>query len=287
MKTRKITLGIALVAIAGSILFGSCRKKEKVEEKDTDTASASDQSLASSISNDMVNISDEASSTTTSTLSSYKVADAEGLLSNSCATVSSVVSGSTKTVTVDFGTSNCLCKDNRYRRGVLTITFTGNYLDSNTVVTVTPQNYFVNDNQVNGSKTITNKGHNSANHLVYEINANIQVTKANGGGNVSWQSIRQREWTAGESTPLNWSDDMYSITGNAYGTTSNGNTFYSIITVPLVRNMSLGCRRHFVSGLIEHTPGGKPTRYLDYGNGACDDQATVTINGVTYNITLP
>jgi hypothetical protein len=51
--------------------------------------------------------------------------------------------------------------------------------------------------------------------------------------------------------------------------------------------MSIGCRRHFTQGLLQHTPGGKATRYIDFGNGACDSDATVTINGTNYNITLP
>ena len=84
-----------------------------------------------------------------------------------------------------------------------------------------------------------------------------------------------------------WSDDVYSITGSASGTTSNGNTFSSVITSPVIRKMLIGCRRHFVQGKLEHTPGGKATRYIDFGNGACDDQATVIINGNTYTINLP
>jgi hypothetical protein len=80
---------------------------------------------------------------------------------------------------------------------------------------------------------------------------------------------------------------MYSITGSAFGTTAGGTSFTSTITSPLIRNMAIGCRRHFTQGTIEHTPSGKATRYIDYGTGACDDQATVTINGNTYTITLP
>ena len=264
----------------------TCRKNKNndPEEKDTDTSSASDQVLASATVNDMTNIADEAGRTYA--VSSFKMSDLSGLLSASCATVTVDSSAApARTITVNFGTTNCLCNDNRYRRGILNFSFTGKYRDSLTVITVTPQNYFVNDNQVTGTKTITNKGHNAANHLVYEINANIQIIKSNGGGTISWQSLRQREWIAGEST-LIWSDDIYSITGNASGTTSNNNTFTSVITTPLIRNMAVGCRSHFVSGVLEHTPSGKATRYIDYGNGVCDDQAVVTINGVSYTITL-
>jgi hypothetical protein len=285
MKIKQLTLGLAIVAIVSSCIFSSCKKKT-TEEKDSDTAAAVDQSLASTTVNDMTNISDEAANSgTTSTLSSFRTSESSAVLS-SCAIISFDTLAAAKTVTVNFGTANCLCNDNRNRRGSIIISFTGRYRDSNTVITVNPQNYFVNDNQVTGSKTIINKGHNAAHHLVYAINANIQIIKANGGGTITWQSNRQREWTAGENT-FTWSDDMYSITGSASGTTSNGNSFTSLITSPLIRNMSFACRRHFTQGILEHTPAGKATRYIDFGNGTCDNQATVTINGTVYNITLP
>ncbi len=284
MKTKQLTLGLALVTIVGASFFSSCRKKE-IEEKDHDTMSAKDQSLASSTVNDMTNIADEAGKGNATTTSSFKTAESNAILS-ACSVITYDTLAAAKTITVNFGATNCLCNDGRNRRGSIIINFTGRYRDSNTVITVTPQSYFVNDNQVTGSKTITNKGHNAANHLVYDINANITIIKASGAGTVTWQSTRQREWILGESTPQ-WNDDIYSITGSANGTTSGGTSFTSVITSPLIRNMSFGCRRHFTQGTLEHTPGGKATRYIDFGNGTCDDQATVTINGTTYTITLP
>jgi hypothetical protein len=283
MKTKQLTLGFALVALVSASFFTSCRKQENNEENDKDTAAASDQSLASSTVNDMTSISDEACKTYS--VSSFKTAESSAMLS-SCATITFDTLAAAKTITVNFGATNCLGNDGRNRRGALIISFTGKYRDSLTVITVTPQNYFVEDNQVMGSKTITNKGHNAAHHLVYEINANIQIIKAAAAGSISWQCTRQREWVTGESTHT-WSDDIYSITGSASGTTANGNTFTSNITSPLIRNMAIGCRRHFTQGVLEHTPGGKATRYIDYGNGSCDNQATVTINGNVYPITLP
>jgi hypothetical protein len=282
MKTKQLSTGIITLALACAFIATSCRKKE-VEEKDTDVSSASDQSLASSTVNDMTNIADEAGRT--NNVSSFRTTETSAVLSN-CSTLTFDTLAAAKTITVNFGVSNCLGNDGRYRRGSLILNFTGRYKDSLTVITVTPQNYFVNDNQVTGSKTITNKGHNTANHLVYDINANLQIIKANGAGTITWQSTRQREWTAGENT-LTWQDDMYSITGSANGTSSGGGSFQSNITSPLIRNMTQGCRRYFTAGVIAHTPSGKATRYIDYGNGTCDGLATVTINGNTYNVTLP
>jgi hypothetical protein len=283
MKTKQLSYSVILATIVGASFFASCKKKDK-EEKDTDTAAAYDQSLASTTENDMTNISDEAGKTYS--VSSFKTSESSSILSASCATLTIDTVSSPRIITVNFGTTNCTCIDGRNRRGIIQISFTGKYRDSLTVITVTPQNYFVNDNQVTGNKTITNKGHNAAHHLVYDINANIQIIKVNNGGTITWHSVRQREWVTGEST-MNWSDDIYSITGNASGSSATGNTFNSVITTALVRNMAFGCRRHFVSGVLEHTPSGKATRYIDYGNGACDDQATVTINGNVYTITLP
>lgn len=282
MKTNPFFSLTVTLLLAGVFTFSSCRKKE-TEETDNDTSSVSDQSLASSIVNDMTSISDEAGRT--NSVSSFRTDNSTAVLS-SCATLSFDTLAAAKTVTVDFGSSNCLGNDGRYRRGALILHFTGRYRDSLTVITITPQNYFVNDNQVTGTKTITNNGHNAANHLVYTIAANLQVIKANNGGTVTWQSNRQREWTAGEQT-ISWQDDTYSITGTASGTSANGGSFQSTITSPLIRNMAPGCRRYFVAGVIAHTPSGKATRYLDYGNGTCDGLAIVTINGNSYPITLP
>ena len=283
MKAKLVTSVLGIIAITGIICLSSCKKKD-MSEKDTDTSSASDQSLASSSVNDLTNISDEAGRNYS--VSSFRTADANGLLATSCAIITVDTLSATKTITVNFGSTNCTCNDGRNRRGSIILSFNGKYRDSLTFITVNPVNYFVNDNQVSGTKTITNKGHNAANHLVYEISANMTIVKANGAGTISWSSVRQREWIAGEST-LIWSDDIYSITGSASGTSASGNSFSSIITSPLIRNMSLGCRKHFIQGVLEHTPNGKATRIINFGNGACDDQATVTINGNTYTITLP
>ncbi len=120
MKTKYITLSLA-IAITGAGLFSSCKKKDK-EEKDNDTASAVDQSLASSTVNDMTNIADEAGRTYT--VSSFRTQDAEGITS-SCATITIDTLAAAKTITVNFGTTNCMGNDGRNRRGTLILNFTG------------------------------------------------------------------------------------------------------------------------------------------------------------------
>lgn len=276
-----IKVSFAVLAIA-SLTFTGCRR----DDEDTDTTAASDNALADATYSDVTNIADEAG--ISGSLSNYRMGDPNngGLLST-CATLTfDTINGADQdTITIDFGTVNCTCNDGRNRRGQIIVYYTGQYRDSASVHTIGFNNYFVNDNQVLGTKTVTNLGHNAAGHLVYDINVNGQINLANNGGTITWVSQRQREWTAGESTAV-WYDDMYSITGSASGTSAAGENFSMNITSPLIRNMQLGCRRHFTQGVVEVTPGTRPVRTIDFGTGGCDDLATVTINNHTYTIHL-
>ena len=269
---RKSLLIIAVL----SVIIASC-KKEPDEKPDTDTTVAQDNAMAEGMFNDMKTIADQASS-------GYMVyhRDSEDTLVFGCATVIRDTTTSPKTLTVDFGTSNCLCNDGNYRRGIIEVSYSGGYLDSGTVVTQTPNGYFVNDNQLTGTKTVTNMGRNSSGNLWWAISVNGSVIKANNGGTVTWVSSREREWVAGEGT-ITWLDDVYLITGSANGTRPNGESFNAVINTALRKE--IGCR-HFVSGVFTLTPGTRPARVFDYGSGACDNQASVTINGNTYNIVL-
>lgn len=279
MKTKNLFQFGILLFTAATLTLSSCKK----EDEDSDTSTAGDNALAESTYQDVTNIASEAGD---GTLSNYRGGNYEGLLST-CAviTMDTAVSTNPDTLRINFGSSNCMCNDGRNRRGTIVITYSGAYRDSGTTWNISFDNYFVNDNQVLGTKTVSNLGHNQAGHLVYDVNVNGSLVLANNGGTITWTSQRQREWTAGESTPQ-WSDDMYSITGSASGTGANGNSYSANITSPLIRNMALGCRRHFVQGTVEITPSNKPMRTVDFGTGACDDIATVTINNNTYTIHL-
>jgi hypothetical protein len=176
-----------------------------------------------------------------------------------------------------------LCNDGRYRRGKIKATYTGRYRNAGTVITTTFENYYVNDNQVKGTKKVTNAGSNAAGNLVYTVEVNGELIKANNSGTVTWISNRQREWLAGENTPLVLTDDVYSITGSSSGVNVSGTGYSVVIKQPLVRAISC---RWFQSGKLDITPQGKLTRTLDYGSTGCDDNATVTIAGRSFPITL-
>jgi hypothetical protein len=185
-----------------------------------------------------------------------------------------------KTVTLDFGSVNCLGTDGRYRRGVVEMTITGWYRDSGTVVTVEPQGYYVNDNLVQGVKTLTNKGRNNDGNLVYDLFVDGSVTTSD--GTIQWTSTRQNEWKEGESTVFNPWDDVYMITGTADGTNIEGEEFNVVINTAL--RILVGCR-WITSGVLTLSSG-TFSMSVDYGSGACDATAVVTINGEEYNIVM-
>lgn len=284
MKINKLILSSTALMMALSLSLTSCRPDR---DKDKDTSGAEDNSLAEKSFEDMGQISNEAAS---GGAGSFKNGNLDGLLS-SCATVTHDTANNK--ITVNFGSSNCLCSDGRYRRGQIFISYSGaSYGDSLASVTITTtmpgdpltDSYFVNDHQVIGTKTVTNKGHING-KMNWDIVVAGTIIKPNSQGTIQWSSTRTREWVFGEGTPTIWSDDVYGVTGSANGTSPNGTAFTVQITNQLIRKIA--CPKHFVSGTFDFTPGTKPVRHVDFSppaNGACDDIATVTINGNTYTV---
>ena len=186
-------------------------------------------------------------------------------------------------ITIDFGTSNCLGADGRNRRGKIIVNYTGSYFEQGSVKTITFDNYYRNDNKVEGTRTVTNTGLNASNQYTWKVEArNMKITRPDGSFH-TWNSTRTRTMLNGESTPLNWRDDEYNISGSASGVNVRGVAYTATITTPLHRK--LDCR-WIDSGVIKITPDDKPTRTLDYGNGACDRLLTVSVNNRSRTIEM-
>jgi hypothetical protein len=276
MKIQQIKIALFAALLANTFFMASCnRVKNNDTKNDNDTEMSKDNSMAEFSYNDAMNIADEASNVNSGdNLGNYKTA-------SNCATVTKDTTTNPRTITVDFGASNCLCNDGRYRRGKVLVTYTGKYRDAGSVHTIGFDNYFVNDNQILGSKTVTNMGLNASNQSYFSIVVNGKIIKANTTDSIVWSSNRTRTWIQGEATQT-WTDDIYEITGSGSGQNKNGSFTMNIIQ-PLVKDLSC---KWFKSGKVELQPAGKLLRTIDYGNGNCDNTATVLINGNTYTIVL-
>jgi hypothetical protein len=286
MKTL-MKIAFALIMGTGLMLSG-CRK----EKEDNDTTATSDNAFAEAAFNDLATIAEQGS---TGNVSSFKNGENGSLLSH-CASVrfDTLNSSNTDTLTIDFGPTNCPCHDGRNRRGKIFVYYTGGmrYRDSGLVATIVPSNYFVNNHQILGTKTVENKGHlpSSGNRLTWVINVNGSVIKADNGGTVTWTTNKTKVLVAGETSyngPINWLIAKWELTGTVSGTAASGENFTGQTVTPLLRDMTCGqYRRFFTKGRFDFTPGNKPTRKVDFGNGDCDNQATVTIGNRTYTISM-
>ena len=277
-RIHLMLISFAMVAL----IFTSCKKDENTIAGDNDTKTSEYDALAESTFDDATNIADEAYDLSTGGL---KSTETENYYLGNCATVTLDTIAMPHVLTIDFGEVNCLCNDGRYRRGKIIITFNGRYRDPGTVITHGFEDYYVNDNKVEGSKVLTNMGFNNSGNMYFTLEVEGLITLAEeseNGGTISWNASKQREWIEGYGTYIR-RDDVYFITGSASGIAPSGLSWEREITTALRRE--IGCR-WFVSGTVEMTPENKPVRILDYGDGECDNIATVTINGKTYTIYL-
>ncbi len=289
MNLRKLLPLILFIAVGAGLVLASCKKSSNSgNNNSSDLEIAQDNTLSESIYNDVTTMVDQAAlsgsvSVIPSSVESGQSSQRTSTLLSACASLTIDTVNSPSSITIDFGASNCLCKDLRNRRGKIIATFTGHYRDQGTVVCITVDNYFFNDNQISGTKTVTNMGLNNSGNLVYKVEVNGQIVKANNGGTITWVSTREREWVSGEDTPLNLLDDTYSITGTASGTDTAGVSYAITIQQPLVRKMNCPW---FESGVLTVVPQGKAARTLDYGSTGCDANATLTILGLSFPIVL-
>lgn len=275
MKYNFFSKAVSAVTLIAAISLSSCKK----DANDENYFVAYGQATADETYNDAQNISDEAAQSGTV---SYKDENANAL--SGCALVTRDTLSTPHVTTIDFG-SGCTGADGRTRSGQIIVTYDGSYRDPGTTINVSFNNYYVDGNQVLGNKTIVNGGTNSNGHLFFNVSVNGSIVLADGAGTISWTSERVREWIAGEST-FNRDDDQYSITGSANGVAANGDEFSATVIVPLIRSLAPGCRRHFVSGKVLLQRTNRPDREVDFGNGNCDNEAIVTVNGHSHTILL-
>lgn len=277
---NKSTLSLGFIALIFAFSFTACKKDSNPGNGDDNLESAENNTMAECYYNDVTTLVDAAAYNGSNV--TFRTTGSQSVLSG-CVTVTLDTVSSPRTITIDFGSTNCMCVDGRNRRGKILATYTGKYKDSGTVIGISFDNYFVNDHQVKGTKTVTNKGKNTSGNLVYQVEVNGQLVKANGAGTITWISTRQREWMAGANTPLNILDDVYGITGAANGTNASGKAYAITINQVLVRKMNC---RWFESGVLTLVPEGAAGITLNYGNTGCDANAVVTIANKNYDIVL-
>lgn len=196
-------------------------------------------------------------------------------------------------VVINFGTSGCMGPDGHIRRGKIIIDYTNRLIYPGATATTNFDGFYVDSVHVEGVHKISNISSGTGSRIFKVEVFNGKLTKPNGNF-IEWSSINTVMQVEGIATLDNPRDDVFKITGTAKGFVKRGNLLVrweSTITEPLIRRFTC---RWIVKGRIRTmrvnlpNPNNSPwVAVLDFGNGNCDNHATITINGITRQITLP
>jgi hypothetical protein len=274
MKTtfaNVITAG--LLTLATGAIFFSCKKDKK--EEPNDQPEAIQLSVASNIAE-------------TAYDDVFDVILQDGQSNNvagkgeSCATVTlnnTEPNTFPKIMTIDFGTG-CTSGNGVTRKGKIIATLSGKIRSAGTTITVGFENYFVNGFKLEGTFSITNNsGNNGPGFTTQTTNGKLTYPDGSYYTRSGTHTLTQ---TAGAGSAT-FNDDVFSLTGSGTTTSSAGNNLTVSITTPLVKKVEC---KNIVSGVQTFTYN-SISGSLNYGEGACDNQATLTIGSYSQQVTLP
>lgn len=168
-----------------------------------------------------------------------------------------------KTITIDYD-GECTSDKGVVKSGTVVITLTGPPREEGSQRIVTFENFTVNGNAIEGTKTFT---YNGAGQFTSTLVDGRILTRD--GDVIVRESTKTRTLIAGGETDER-SDDVYEVTGIVLGETTDGTSYKKEIIEPLI--VSKEC--FWISqGIVETTIGDAVTT-VDFGDGTCDDVAT-------------
>ena len=194
-----------------------------------------------------------------------------------CATVT--VSGSSYPKTVTVAYDACVSPGGHSRTGTLTIVLSDDLANIGATRTITYSGFGIDDFTANGTRTLTRTGTTAAGEPVFD--RVVDLTWNTPRGDLDRDFSGTVTWISGFDTPA-CGDNVFEVSGS--GTTSSDRgTVSSTILEPLRIDRPCG---YITDGILQIS-GPLGSRSIDYGDGSCDDSATVTTaDGSTFTIDL-
>ena len=275
MKNFKVFL-LALIAVLAVVGLNSCNKTDAVSEAEVSKTTIAD--YATIVTAFASDFDDELTSTDESDLKSASLAR--------CFTVTIAKNADgafyPRVWTVDYLDGTCTLFSGNTKKGKIHVSLSDFWKNEGSLKTVTFEDYYFNSNKMTGVKTILNTGLNEKGNLTFaKTIAGASLTNPD-GSSISWECKKQSELIGGGSTFL-FADDVYSVTGSGTGINLDKKNYTLTITSPLIYKN--GCF-YPVSGIVKIDAVGGDVQTIDYGTGACDNLATLTVGGVTSEIKL-
>jgi len=192
------------------------------------------------------------------------------------------------TITLDFG-AGCSCADGHFRKGKIITTYSNRLLIPGAIATTNFEDFYIDSIRIDNSTTHTINNTGTQDKLQFTVDVNAKLSRPNGNYS-EWHSHKEITRIEGNTTttPL---DDIFTITGYASGKLKRNDllvAWKAEITNALKKSftcrwVSKGTVRIARENLSANS---QWAGILDYGNGNCDRLATLTVNNITYNITL-
>ncbi len=275
-----------IVLLTGLFSLSSCQKENKNVINDDELLLTEEDALTETLFDDLMEAVDNAVFTVENQLSSGT--HKSMIVSTGCPTIT-VDRPDTirwpKVITIDWG-DGCEGFYGHTRSGMVKITITGWMKRPGSMKTVELFDYHINGIKVEGTKTTKNNGWNDKGNLTFTAvleGGKLTIPVENADSIVLTKEFkRHKEWVAGVET-RNFFDNVFYITGSANGTNYNQQPYTRTITYRL--EWAASCK-FMKSGTVVIVIGDKLPITLDYGDGKCDNEATITINGETKSILL-
>jgi hypothetical protein len=190
-------------------------------------------------------------------------------------------------ITYDFG-NGCVGNGGHFRKGKIITIYTGRLIVPGSIATTTFVGYQVDSFKIEGTHVIKNLS--TPQEFKYEVSLfNGKITNVNNGKYMKREAVHVIKQVQGLGTPFFPLDDVFQITGGARGETNRSGAaiFWSRTILPAEPVIKKFTCHWFVEGKVKIERSNAPTAILDYGNGNCDNLATITVNGNTRVIVLP
>ncbi len=266
---------LILIMILAGFSLTSCQKSEPLETSSLEAAD--DAALSEALFDDVFTSLEIATGLAELGLKSAPVSD-------TCPLITITSAGQNfwpRNIVIDYGTG-CEGLYDVVRSGKIIITLSGPRREVGSVRSLTFQDYYVNGAMIEGTKTVTNLGPNTNQNVVFAVELTGGKITFRDEKSITHEFEREREYTAGYATWNPW-DDKCLITGMAAGTTLEGLTFTHTVINAL--EWQAACR-FLVRGTIGFDIEGIEPFTLDYGDGECDAEATLSRGDETKEIIL-
>ena len=185
-----------------------------------------------------------------------------------------------KTITIDYGDGIELV-NGRIISGMIIIEVSAPPRINGATREVSYENFYVDSVHIEGGATRTFTGTDTTERVFSNV-SNLTITFPD-STILQRNAERTRSLVDGFETLFRHSDDVILIEGFVNYETSNGKSFSKTITYPIKKT---GACRFIVEGTVYFTLNGEEFAELDYGDGTCDDVATITKDGETRQITI-